>query len=168
MLFSPQNVIYGITVEEFGLDNQTSDYTSTDSILRRDIQPYSNEFKTLDSYDYSDIGEPIKEEQKKHFKFNYKNNYMLNGKFFIFFIATIKVNNYIYDLCINKYGSCIATVENRAVHNWAPESNVHIYSVGRKKNVDHDHTEEEEDNKISSDNDDLIGMFYLFFIDSNF
>lgn len=49
-------------------------------------------------------------------------------------IATVDVKRNIYDLCVNKYGTKIAVVENQTGYETTEESVVKVYSVGRKKN----------------------------------
>uniref|UniRef100_A0A336LYJ1 CSON005995 protein n=1 Tax=Culicoides sonorensis TaxID=179676 RepID=A0A336LYJ1_CULSO len=73
-------------------------------------------------------------------------------------IATVDVKRNIYDLCINRFGTKIAVVENQGGYATVEESAVKIYSVGRKKNND-DEMEEEDDEpsgseQSDSDNDD--------------
>lgn len=65
----------------------------------------------------------------------------------------------IYDLSINKYGGQIAIVENQGDYESVQESAVRIYSVGRRKNLE-DETEEDDDDigmsdDGSSDNDSV-------------
>lgn len=48
-------------------------------------------------------------------------------------IATVDVKRNIYDLCVNRFGTKIAVVENQGGYATAEESVVKIYSVGRKK-----------------------------------
>ncbi|KFB51317.1 hypothetical protein ZHAS_00019370 [Anopheles sinensis] len=76
---------------------------------------YETSFKVLDSYDYSSI-------------------------------ATIDVKRNIYDLAINAYGSQIAVVENPgSFNNTVQESTVRIYSVGRKRPIEDEQDDEEEE-----------------------
>lgn len=56
----------------------------------------------------------------------------------------------IYDLSINKYGSQIAIVENQGDFDSLQESAVRIYSVGRRKNME-DEAEEDDDEMAMSD-----------------
>lgn len=74
--------------------------------------------------------------------------------------ATVDVKRNIYDLSINKYGSQIAIVENQGDIESGQESAVRIYSVGRKKNMEDEVDEEDDDMAVSddgsmSDNDSL-------------
>lgn len=48
-------------------------------------------------------------------------------------IATVDVKRNIYDLCVNRYGTLIAIVENQSGYATTEESVVKIYSVGRTK-----------------------------------
>lgn len=57
----------------------------------------------------------------------------------------------IYDLSINKYGSQIAIVENQGDIESGQESAVRIYSVGRKKNMEDEVDEEDDDMAVSDD-----------------
>lgn len=57
----------------------------------------------------------------------------------------------IYDLSINKYGSQIAIVENLGDIESGQESAVRIYSVGRKKNMEDEVDEEDDDMAVSDD-----------------
>lgn len=65
-------------------------------------------------------------------------------------IATVDVKRSIYDLSVNKYGSQIALVENQGGYDSVQESVVRVYSVGRKKNME-DEAEEDDDDMVGSD-----------------
>ncbi|KAJ6646016.1 Protein mahjong, partial [Pseudolycoriella hygida] len=69
-------------------------------------------------------------------------------------IATVDVKRNIYDLCVNKYGSQIAVVENVGSVDAVQESVVRLYSVGRRKNMDDDAEDDENDMPDSSDSSD--------------
>ncbi|XP_031622219.1 protein mahjong isoform X3 [Contarinia nasturtii] len=66
-------------------------------------------------------------------------------------IATHDVKRDIYDLSINKYGSQIAIVENQGDYESVQESAVRIYSVGRRKNMEDEAEEDDEDMGMSDD-----------------
>lgn len=57
----------------------------------------------------------------------------------------------IYDLSINKYGSQIAIVENQGEYESIVESAVRIYSVGRRKNMEDEADEDDDDMAMSDD-----------------
>lgn len=57
----------------------------------------------------------------------------------------------IYDLAVNKYGSQIAIVENQGGYESIQESVVRVYGVGRKKNVEDEAEEDENDMEMSED-----------------
>lgn len=72
----------------------------------------------------------------------------------------------IFDLCINKYGSQIAIVENQGEYDSGMESAVRIYSVGRKKNMEDEVDEEDDDMAVSDDgsmseNDSIGALFTM-------
>lgn len=77
--------------------------------------------------------------------------------------ATVDVKRNIYDLSINKYGSQIAIVENQGDFESGQESAVRIYSVGRKKNMEDEVDEEDDDMAVSDDgtmsDNDSLGTF---------
>ncbi|XP_055715205.1 protein mahjong isoform X2 [Phlebotomus papatasi] len=104
-IFSPQNVIYAISVEQ-------------DTNLE-DNYGFESSFKTLDSYDYTSI-------------------------------ATVDVKRNIHDLVVNKYGSTIAVVENNGDYDSVEQSVIRLYNVGRKKNVE-DEVEDEDDESEGSE-----------------
>lgn len=66
--------------------------------------------------------------------------------------ATVDVKRNIYDLSVNKYGSQIAVVENQGGYDSLQESVVRIYSVGRKKHMEDEAEEEENDTDLSTEN----------------
>lgn len=70
---------------------------------------------------------------------------------FCVFSATVDVKKNIYDLSINKYGSQIAIVENQGGYDSGQESAVRIYSVGRKKNMEDEAEEDDEEMAVSDD-----------------
>lgn len=81
-------------------------------------------------------------------------------------IATVDVKRSIYDLSVNKYGSQIALVENQGGYDSVQESVVRVYSVGRKKNME-DEAEEDDDDMVGSDDtmsESSIGSFLFIFI----
>lgn len=73
----------------------------------------------------------------------------------------------IFDLSINKYGSQIAVVENagQSLYGAAEESAVRIYNVGRRKNMEDDAEDEDDEMAVSEDgtlsDNDSIGKFYF-------
>lgn len=80
-----------------------------------------------------------------------------------FLAATVDVKRNIYDLSINKYGSQIAIVENQGDFQSGQESAVRIYSVGRKKNMEDEVDEEDDDMAVSDDStiseNDSLGKY---------
>lgn len=68
------------------------------------------------------------------------------------FAATVDVKRNIYDLSVNKYGSQIAIVENQGGYDSIQESVVRIYSVGRKKNVEDEAEDDDNEMEVSDDN----------------
>lgn len=146
--FSPQNVIYGISPEIVQLyDVEQVNYS------------YDTSFKTLDSYDYSSIGKT----PPHPYSVQRRNSNRLR----FLHAATVDVKRNIYDLSINKYGSQIAIVENQGDFESGQESAVRIYSVGRKKNMEDEVDEEDDDMAVSDDgtmsDNDSLGTF-----DANF
>lgn len=69
-------------------------------------------------------------------------------------IATVDVKRNIYDLSVNKFGSQIALVENSGNEDTISESVVRIYSVGRRKNMDDEAEDDENDMPESSESSD--------------
>lgn len=68
----------------------------------------------------------------------------------------------IYDLSINKYGTQIAIVENQGDYESVTESAVRIYSVGRRKNMEDEAEEDDDDMGMSDDgssDNDSVGMY---------
>lgn len=63
------------------------------------------------------------------------------------------MKRYIHDMSINKYGSQIAIVENQGTCNYGAmqESAVRIYSVGRRKNMEDEAEDEEDEMAVSED-----------------
>lgn len=89
--------------------------------------------------------------------------------FFFRHSATVDVKRNIYDLAVNKYGSQIAIVENQGGYDSIQESVVRVYSVGRKKMVEDEVEEDDNDMEMSdeasgSDNesDGKLFCFYFF------
>lgn len=77
--------------------------------------------------------------------------------------ATHDVKRDIYDLSINKYGSQIAIVENQGDYESVQESAVRIYSVGRRKNMEDEAEEDDDDMAMSDDgssDNDSVGMYH--------
>lgn len=66
-------------------------------------------------------------------------------------VATVDVKRNIYDLAVNKYGSQIAIVENQGGYESIQESVVRVYGVGRKKNVEDEAEDDENDMEMSDD-----------------
>lgn len=56
----------------------------------------------------------------------------------LFFLATMDVKKNIYSLCINKYDTQIALVENQGIFESGQESVVRIYDVGRRRDNEDD------------------------------
>lgn len=86
----------------------------------------------------------------------------------VFETATVDVKRNIYDLAVNKYGSQIAIVENQGGYDSIQESVVRVYSVGRKKMVEDEVEEDDNDMELSdeasgSDNES-DGKFSIYFI----
>lgn len=127
--FSPQHVMYGITPE-------------SESRLEFDGgSSFDSSFKTLDSYDFTSIGKsPL-------FSYSFGHGLMM----FFLHVATIDVKRNIYDLAVNKYGSQIAIVENQGGYDSIQESVVRVYSVGRKKMVEDEVEEDDNDMDMSDD-----------------
>lgn len=76
--------------------------------------------------------------------------------------ATHDVKRDIYDLSINKYGSQIAIVENQGDYESVQESAVRIYSVGRRKNMEDEADEDDDDMAMSDDgssDDGSVGKY---------
>lgn len=110
---------------------------------------YEPSFKILDSYDYSSIGE---RRLKSIFKLITPiTNRISIQKFHLISSATHDVKRDIYDLSINKYGSQIAIVENQGEYESVVESAVRIYSVGRRKNMEDEADEDDDDMAMSDD-----------------
>lgn len=65
--------------------------------------------------------------------------------------ATVDVKRDIYDLAVNKYGSQIAIVENQGSYESVQESVVRVYGVGRKKNVEDEADDDDNDIEMSDD-----------------
>lgn len=90
--------------------------------------------------------------------------------------ATHDVKRDIYDLSINKYGSQIAIVENLGDYESIQESAVRIYSVGRRKNMEDEAEEDDDDMAMSDDgssDNDSVGMYHgnhnkCYFINTRF
>lgn len=121
---------------------------------------YEPSFKTLDSYDYSSIGNESQSILLMPI--------VMSINWFWFFLlvflstATHDVKRDIYDLSINKYGSQIAIVENLGDYESTQESAVRIYSVGRRKNMEDEAEEDEDDMAMSDDgssDNDSVGMY---------
>lgn len=87
----------------------------------------------------------------------------MNFSFSIFVTATVTVKRNIYDLSINKYGSQIAIVENHDGYESIQESVVKIHTVGRRKNMEDEAEEEDDDMAVSEDgsmsDNDSVGKF---------
>lgn len=62
------------------------------------------------------------------------------------------VKRNIYDLSVNKYGSQIGIVENLGGYDSIQESVVRIYSVGRKKNIEDEAEDDDNDLDLTDDN----------------
>lgn len=73
--------------------------------------------------------------------------------------ATIDVKKNIFSLCINKYDTQIALVENQGVFESGQESVVRIYDVGRRRD---DEDEQVRFYKLSTSKIQII-MFYFYF-----
>lgn len=133
--FSPQHVIYGITPE-------------SESRLEFDGgSSFDSSFKTLDSYDFSSISEFCEYSQCEcHFFVTFDVNFRVHHT-----PATVDVKRNIYDLAVNKYGSQIAIVENQGGYDSIQESVVRVYSVGRKKMVEDEVEEDDNDMEMSDE-----------------
>jgi DDB1- and CUL4-associated factor 1 len=68
----------------------------------------------------------------------YESSYKTLDMFDYSSISTIDVKKNVYDLCVNKYGSQIAVVENHGEYDSVQESVIRVYSVGRQKNTEDD------------------------------
>lgn len=76
------------------------------------------------------------------------------------------VKRNIHDLAVNKYGSTIAVVENNGDYDSVQESVVRLYNVGRKKNVEDEVEDEDDESEGSedgtiSDTESVEGQFLI-------
>lgn len=71
-------------------------------------------------------------------------------------IATVDVKRNIYDLCVNRFGTKIAVVENQGGYATAEESVVKIYSVGRKKHNEDEMVRQGASKNKAKDNESVF------------